>query len=279
MGKDGAVSDDSTNPSCKEATSSSCLKRNRDLFDYLLTTFQAMLPAEKAAQFQIVAQELGSSVDDNCQSCRLEQRALDEVLPHDPRRSRFLLRLVVSRVTPLFSGKTTTLPRSLIDGLDRYLNKAFGQVIYDELNAETNQMLHNLHVEDDEQMWNSIRKNPQWRRFADTIFIRILLRFENFALGKKTFMHIVDFTMQEQSRFNFTEEHFFMVFEALFSELWKDLQDADRRLRWDFAFGDGAAKRLDGILAQGLVHWLRRKDSKVLGSGRVVAEKVVAKKK
>jgi hypothetical protein len=134
-------------------------------------------------------------------------------------------------------------------------------------------MLCNLNIDDDVQMWAGIRKNVQWRRFVDTIFVRILFRFESFTLGKKTFMNIVNMTMEEQSRFTFDEEQFFAVFEALFIDLWKDLQLEDQRIRWDFLFGDGAAKRLDAILNQGLVHWLKRKDHKVLGSGRVVVEK------
>lgn len=280
MQKDDAASKQPPAQASTDIQLSPCVRRNREMFRYLLTTFQSLLPTEKAAQFDGISKGLDQAIDDNCQACRLQHQTVEESMPRDPRRTRFLLRLVVSRLSHLFTGKAPAMPRSLIEGIDRYLNKAFGQMIYDELNAEADQILYNLNIDDDTQMWEGIRRNPQWRRFVDTIFIRILLRFENFPLGKKTFMNILDFTMEDISRFSFTEEHFYTVFEALFVESWKDLQNPEQRLRWDFLFGDGAAKRLDAILNLGLVFWLKRKDKTVLGSGRVVADKaVIARKK
>jgi hypothetical protein len=273
MEKVNPVSDTSTAASPEEGDISPCRKRNGELFRYLLTTFQTLLPPDKAQQFQAIAMELDTAVATNCQTCWISHPSAGGPPAHDPRRSRFLLRLVVSRLSSLCIGKTAIMPRSLIEGLDRYLVKAFGQAMYEESNAEANQILSDLNIDDDFQMWIGIRKNVQWRRFVDTIFVRILFRFESFTLGKKTFINIVNMTMEEQSRFNFEDEQFYAVFEALFVELWKDLQQEDQRIRWDFLFGDGAAKRLDAILNQGLAHWLKRKDHKVLGSGRVVVEK------
>jgi hypothetical protein len=181
-----------------------------------------------------------------------------EAAPHDPRRSRFLLRLVVSRVSHLFAGDKATMPRSLIEGLDRYLNKALGAIIYEELNAEADQLLYNLNIDDDKQMWEGIRKVPQWRRFVDTIFIRILFRFENFPKGKKTFMNILAMTMEERSCFIFGEDHFHQVFEALFSDLWIQIQREETRIQWEFLFGDGTVKRLGAILRQGLPRHLNK---------------------
>ncbi len=252
------------------AAQSTFPKRNRDLFKYLITTFQSMLPPEKAAQFALIADELERSIADNCETCQLSHPQPAE-MPRDPRRSRFLLRLVVSRISHLFAGDKATMPRSLIEGMDRYMKKAFGEVIYTELNAEADQLLYRLNIDDDKAMWDHIRANPQWRRFVDTIFIRILFRFENFPSGKKTFMSIMGMTTEELSRFNFTDDHFHMVFEGLFSELWIEMEDEEQRIRWDFLFGDGTSKRIQTILSQGLARWLKRKDSKVLGSGRVVA--------
>jgi len=246
-------------------------RRNRDLFQYLITTFQSMLPAEKAAVFDMIAAELERSIHDNCQICRITHQQATAEPPRDLRRSRFLLRLVVSRVSHLFAGDKAILPRSLIEGMDRYMKKAFGSVIYAELDAEADELLYRVNCDDDREMWEKIRTNPQWCRFVDTIFIRILFRFENFANGKKTFMAILEVTMQEVSRFTFTDDHFALVFEAMFSELWTELENEEQRIRWDFMFGDGTSKRLEAILRLGLVRYLKRKDSKVLGSGRVVA--------
>jgi len=238
-----------------------------------------MLAADKAAQFAVVADELDRSIEDNCQACRQSLQQSESGAPRDPRRSRFLLRLVVSRVSHLFVGDKAVMPRSLIEGLDRYLNKAIGSIMYEELNAEANQLLYNLNVDDDRQMWDGIRKVPQWRRFVDTVFIRILFRFENFAKGKKTFMSILAMTMEEQSRFAFGDDQFYLVFEALFADLWNQMQHEETRIEWDFLFGDGTVKRLEVILRSGLVYWLKRKENVVLASGRLAAAKTPEAKK
>jgi hypothetical protein len=232
--------------------------RTRELFRYLISTFQTMLPAERAEQFDRVGVEVESCLEDNCRACLHAQR--EGITPRDPRRTRFLLRLVVSRVSHRFAGDKATMPRSLIEGVDQYLRKAFGQIIYDELNAEADQILYDLNIDDDYAMWEHIRKSPPMRRFVDTVFIRILFRFESFPAGKKTFVSIVDRTMQDLSHVSFTDENFYGVFEDLFSHLWRELKDEEQRLRWDFMFGDGTSKRLVAILKLGLERWLKRQE-------------------
>jgi len=236
----------------------------KELFSQLLTTFQALLPAEKAAQFGAISDELKNLID-----AKLDSVAQSGGAPtKDTRRNRFLLRLVLSRLSHLFAGNKAILPRSLTEGIDTYLKKAFGPIIYDELNNEADQILWNLHTGDDRELWDSINKNPPVRRFVDTIFIRILFRFENFANGKKTFITIVDRTMQDKSNFSFTEDHFFSVFEAMFSDLWTEAQNEGQRVRWDFLFGDGTSSRLIEILKLGLARWLKRRTGGSVLAGR-----------
>lgn len=243
-------------------------RMTRELFHQLLSTFQGMLPPEKATQFALVGEELKSTIIDKLDQVAQQAGGLER----DKRRNRFLLRLVLSKVSHLFGGKQATMPRSLIEALDSYLIKAFGPIIYEELNNEADQILWNLHAGDDHQLWESINKNPPVRRFVDTIFIRILFRFENFAAGKKTFISIVDRTMQDKSNFNFNEDHFFAVFESMFSELWTEAQNEGQRIRWDFLFGDGTSARIIEILKQGLNRWLKRKaGGSILATGRAAA--------
>jgi len=243
-------------------------RMTRELFHQLLTTFQSMLPPEKASQFALIGEELKSTIIDKLDLVAQTGGAA----ARDSRRNRFLLRLVLSKVSPLFSSKQAIMPRSLIEGLDSYLIKAFGPIIYEELNNEADQILWNLHVGDDQQLWEAINRNPPARRFIDTIFIRILFRFENFAAGKKTFISIVDRTMQDKSNFSFNEDHFYAVFEAMFSELWTEAQNESQRIRWDFLFGDGTSARLVEILKQGLSRWLKRKvGASILASRRAAA--------
>lgn len=253
-------------PPHTDATLAAYKRVTRELFHQLLSTFQAMLPPDKATQFAHVGEELKSTILEKLDA--VAQTATQR----DTRRNRFLLRLVLSRVSPLFSGKAASLPRSIIEGLDSYLIKAFGPIIYEELNNEADQILWNLAVGDDHQLWDAINKNPPVRRFVDTIFIRILFRFDNFAAGKKVFISIVDRTMQDKSGFSFTEEHFFAVFEHMFSDLWVEAQNEGQRIRWDFLFGDGTSARLIEILKQGLSRWLKRRaGGSILATGRAAA--------
>ena len=250
-------------PAATDAVLASYKRVTRELFHQLLATFQGMLPPEKAAQFAQVGEELKSTILE-----KLDAVAQSAEAVRDTRRNRFLLRLVVSRVSPLFASKQAIMPRSLIEGLDTYMMKAFGPIIYEELNNEADQILWNLHAGDDRELWDAINRNPPVRRFVDTIYIRILFRFENFASGKKTFVSIVDRVMQDKSNFSFGEEHFAAVFEALFSDLWVEAQKEGQRIRWDFLFGDGTSARLLEILRQGLARWLKRRAGQALLSGR-----------
>lgn len=248
-----------------DAVLTSYKRVTRDLFHQLLSTFQTMLPPEKASQFALIGEELKSKLDALAQAAALPAQ-------RDARRNRFLLRLVLSRVSHLFSGKQAIMPRSLIEGLDSYLIKAFGPIIYEELNNEADQILSNLHAGDDRELWESINKNPPVRRFVDTIFIRILFRFENFPAGKKTFTSIVDRTMQDKSNFSFHEDHFYAVFESMFNDLWSEAQNEGQRIRWDFLFGDGTSARIVEILKLGLHRWLKRQaGGSILATGRAAA--------
>ena len=229
----------------------------REMFHQLLGLFQEMLPPDKAAKLALAGEQLKENILDKL-DILAQPSGGESAAVRNPRRNRFLLRLVLSRVSPLFSGPKATMPRSLIEGLDSYLIKAFGPIIYEELNNEADSILWNLAVGDDHQLWEAINKSPSIRRFVDTIFIRILFRFDNFADGKKKFISIVDRTMQDKSNVTFTDEQFFQVFEHMFSDLWSEAQNEGQRIRWDFLFGDGTSNRILEILKQGLARWLKR---------------------
>ncbi len=214
-----------------------------------------MVPPGKAAEFQALGREVERMLEEHTRtfiaSLPAEMQAAAQST-RDPRRSRFLLRLVVGRLPHLFAAKGAPMPKTVIEGIDQFLKRAFSQAIYEELNGEADEMFRGIPSGDDEAMWRAIRSSPQWRRFADTVLIRILFRFENFGTGKKTFMHIVGTVMQEKSKFVLGEEHFNQIFNGLFGELWAELKSEDQQMRWDFMFGDGTSARLSRILVEGL---------------------------
>lgn len=228
-------------------------KRNRDLFNYLANTFSAMLPQEAAGRFREVISELERAVMQNCSACaKLSDLPVGIVSirqPLDPRRSRFLLRLVSARVSHLFVGEAAIFPKTVVEGLDRYLLKALGEIIYRELNNEGQDLFRKIATDDDKEICERIQGNVDWRRFADTILIRILLKFENFQAGKRVFMSVIGMAMGATGNFQFKDGHFHILWEALFGDVAKSIANEEQRLYWDYQFGEGTSQKLQKVFA------------------------------
>lgn len=236
------------------------LRRNRELFNYLTSTFKGMLPAEASDRFVHLAGELNQAVIDNCAACRLACQAACEAEARigvvsnpvggtaagfkDPRRARFLLRLIAARISHLFVGDKAILPRTVAEGVDRYLKKALGDVVYGELNREAEALLAKIATDDDKEIWGRIYDNSDWRRFGETILIRILLKFENFPAAKRIFMSVVGMAMSEGSNFQMKDGHFHILFEALFGDVAKNVETEAQRIIWDYQFGEDTGTKL-----------------------------------
>jgi hypothetical protein len=199
-----------------------------------------------------VSAQLLSLVERNCDKCAESIRyGISKKKESGGIRKKFLLRLVGSKISHLCS-KPSVFPKSIFDALDSYMKKAFGNIVYDDLNIEAEHILSSIEADGDELMWQEINKNPRWKRLAETILIRILLRFERFQIGMRTFMIIINDTTIAKSKFTFTDEHFTIMFNSLFSDLGYGLNDENQQIRLDFHFGDGVSKRIRSILDQGI---------------------------
>ncbi|MCW8915263.1 MAG: hypothetical protein OQK24_05335 [Magnetovibrio sp.] len=163
-------------------------------------------------------------------------------------RSKFLLRLIAGRFSHLFADPENPIfPREVVMGFDNYLDKLLGEVLYSELNVEAQELLSQFQTDDDGEIWKMIGANDRHKRFAYNILIRILLKFEDFDWARRNFISILNNVTERKSGFLFEDQHFQLLFTALFSDLFRALWDDEESLKLDFMFGEGTADRLDGI--------------------------------
>lgn len=163
-------------------------------------------------------------------------------------RSKFLLRLIAGRFSHLFADpKNPVFPREVVMGFDNYLDKLLGEVLYGELNVEAQELLSYFTTDDDGEIWKEIGENDRHKRFAYNILIRILLKFEDFEWARRNFISILNNVTERQSGFIFEDQHFQLLFTALFSDLFKALWDDEESLKLNFMFGEGTADRIDTI--------------------------------
>lgn len=227
-----------------ELTKKNFVELTQHLADFLNETQR-----QKLSQVSI---QLLSVVERNCDDCA--KSILSSVSKKKEAggvRKKFLLRLVSSKISHL-CNKPSILPKSIFDALDAYMKKAFGDLVYDDLNIDAEHILSCIEGDGDEFIWREINNNPRWKRLAETILIRILLRFEQFQVGKRTFMIIINDVTMTKSKFTVTDAHFMVLFASMFSDLGDSLNDENQRIRLDFHFGDGVSKKIRSILGQGI---------------------------
>lgn len=227
-------------------------KRNREMMKYLISSFAKLLDPAKQAEFAKISAQLAAAIDSNCGTCAKVRGADPDFTgaPKDPRRQRFLLRLVVSQVSSLFFGAKPVYPRVVVSGLDAYLRKSLGDILYEDLNKEADNLLYRVNTNDDIELVQRINANPDWRRFADNIRIRVLMRFENFHQARKTFVAVIDNAVKEQGQGSFEDHHFPVLFDALFRDIFDALNSDETLMRLDYQFGDGTARKIHAIVEQ-----------------------------
>jgi len=226
------------------------VKKNRELVQYLISTCRMLLDAQHHDTFARISGEIARSFEESyalLPPAGGAAPAASSGPQKDPRRQRCLLRLVVGRFSQLFLVDNALFPRSIVEGVDVYLKRSLGEVAYKQLNQDSDELLTTLAAANDQEMWDRIYATTEWRRWADTIFIRILLRFGDWETAKQHMINIVDATTMERSQFAFKLWHFTILFDSMFGDLYRSLAFDDQRHQWEVLFGDGTADGLTQI--------------------------------
>lgn len=215
------------------------MQRQRDLIDYLLTTCRTLVRPEHMAALVHIGTQVEVWSEDTCRNCCAAGPPLwpQQSAAGETRRERFLLRLVVGRFSDLFLVDNALFPRSIVEGFDAYLRRAMGELAYDQLDAESAALLTAINAANDEELWQAIGQNPDWRRWADTIFVRLLFRFGDYDAAKEHMIRVISATTEALSGFEFKAWHFTILFDALFGDVYRSFT---LTRNWDALFGDGA---------------------------------------
>lgn len=219
------------------------MQRQRDLIDYLLTTCRTLVRPEHMAALVHIGTQVEVWSEDTCRNCAVggTPSCPQQSPAEETRRERFLLRLVVGRFSGLFLVDNALFPRSIVEGFDAYLRRAMGVLAYDQLDGESSALLTAINAANDEDLWHAIDHNPEWQRWADTIFVRLLFRFGDYDAAKDHMIQVISATTEALSGFEFKAWHFIILFDALFGDVYRSFT---LNRNWDDLFGDGAEELL-----------------------------------
>ena len=173
------------------------------------------------------------------------------------RRTKFILRLLIARVSHLFEdrgGWGQRLRRDFLRGFDRYLVQLLGKSLYEQMNAEAGDILSVLDVDEDAEIWRKIYLDENHKVFGFSILIKFLEKFEHFDRGRRSFTSIVNSSIMKDAdkgkyldRYVLDEGQFMMVFGTMFSDLFSVLGDADEAEELDSTFGAGTWEKMERI--------------------------------
>ena len=229
-----------------------------------------------AAAARTISMTVGghADLDQIRNAMRLEANKRSPGKPRGGRRNKFVLRLLVARVSHLFDdhgGWRQRLRRDFVDGFDRYLVQLLGGGQYGQMNSQAGDILNVLDVDEDAEIWPNIYLEQDHRVFGFSILIDCLRKFEDFDRGRRSFMSIVNTSIMKNARkgkylerFVLDEGQFMIVFGTMFSDLFAVLGDADEAAALDLTFGPGTWERMERIrgayreylVARGNESWL-----------------------
>ncbi|MBP2232679.1 hypothetical protein J2847_006010 [Azospirillum agricola] len=172
----------------------------------------------------------------------------------DERRRDFATRLIVStlraRVPEVMDPITgARFPQIIVGGLQASLNGLFYDREWQALNADAVAIYNRIGSERDERIWDRIAGEDTLAVLADTLLVRVMLRFRQFHQQRQAFIRRMTELLRDR-RFVFADEHFDTLFDSLFGRLRDTLRSELDRARVDIHYGEGTADSLLRIFDQ-----------------------------
>lgn len=239
--------------------------RHQRTAERLVRTLQEALAPQIQSRGTITAEEFDRAVGvllehadkltplfaHNCRACLdhpVPPRIRLALFQPDGRRRDFVTRLlfatlrgrVPERVDPLTG---LVFPQVVAPGLQANVAALFYDKEWEAMNADACAVFHKIGDAQDGEVWERIAEDDTLPIIVDALFVRVLLRFKQFAFQRQAFMRRMVETMRER-RFVFTEEHFVMLFDSLFTRLRHELRTELGRARMDTRYGDDTSGHL-----------------------------------
>lgn len=193
----------------------------------------------------------------NCRACLddpIAPKVRMAMFQPDGRRKDFVTRLLFSNVVRSVPESVDPLtgavfPRVVAPGLQANLSALFYDREWEAMNADAATVFQKLGDVGDEEVWTRIGRDEALPIVVDAVFVRVMLRFKQFAFQRQSFTRRMVEMLRER-RFAFTDDHFVTVFESLFGHLRDELRTEIGRARMDTRYGDETSGNLLRVFDQ-----------------------------
>ncbi|MBK1841959.1 hypothetical protein JHL17_31640 [Azospirillum sp. YIM B02556] len=247
----------------------------------MMAHWPSVLPLFASICHSCTAGSSSPSCPSSCGGCHAPGEEPPQV-PTDGRRRDFVTRLMVSALRATLPDSMdpitgASFPQVIVPGLQSTLTALFYEKEWEAMNAGAIALFNRLGTDRDAEVWQRLAHEETLAVLADTPFIRVLLRFRQFHQQRQTFMRRMTDRLRDR-HFVFAEEHFQVLFDALFGRLRQGLRTELDRARTDIQYGEGTAEALLRIFDQFDKHRLEQSlPVRVLG-GRQMPRPMLAQR-
>ena len=127
--------------------------------------------------------------------------------------------------------------------LQTHVASLFYEREWEAMNADALLLFQKVGVDSGEAVWERLQADDALPFVADAVFIRVLLRFRQFAYQRQHFIRRMGDLLRDRG-FVLSEEQFMALFDAMFGRLRPALASELGRARIDTRYGDETASAM-----------------------------------